>query len=155
MHALAAGIGLQKKNIPDFINYMNTLFKDFDFSPRYKVDFIYKSPREIKPIDFYTLMEYSSIYGQAVEEPLIVVENIVITKDNLKVMKANTIKFTLTEDIEAIKFKVLDQEIENLTSSSGCVIINVLGVVEKNTWNNQPQLIVREYEIIDKQDYYF
>lgn len=154
-HSHAAGISVPDENIKPFTDYCNTALKDFDFSPRYKVDFIYKSPKEIKPIDFYTLMEYSSIYGQAVEEPLIVIENVVITKDNLKVMKANTIKLTLTENIEAIKFKVLDQEIENLTSSSGCVIINVLGVVEKNTWNNQPQLIVREYEIIDKQDYYF
>lgn len=154
-HTHAAGISIPKENITSFVEYCNSALKDFDFSPKYRVDFIYKSPKEIEEADFYSLMEYKNIYGQAVEEPLIVIENVVITKDNLKVMKANTVKFSLTDSIEAIKFKVSDQEIDNLSTTSGCVIINVLGVIEKNTWNNQPQLIVREYEIIDRQEYYF
>lgn len=154
-HPLAAGLGIRQENIKPFVEYCNSALKDFDFSPKYNVDFIYKSPKEIEEIDFYSLMEYKNIYGQAVEEPLIVIENVIITKDNLKVMKANTIKFPLTESIDAIKFKVLDQEIDNLSTSSGCVSINVLGVIERNTWNNQPQLIVRDYEITNRQDYYF
>lgn len=155
-HQSACGASISDKNIQPFTEYCNSALKDFDFNPRYDVDFIY----DIKELsnsqtDFFTLMDHKNIYGQAVEEPLVVVENVVITKDNLKVMKANTIKFSLTDSIEAIKFKVSDQEIDNLSTEAGCVIVNVLGVVEKNSWNNLPQLIVRDYEIINKQEYYF
>lgn len=155
-HSHAFGISIADEKVMPFINYCNSALKDFDFSPKYNVDFIY----DIKELsdyetDFFTLMDYKNIYGQAVEEPLIVVENIVITKDNLKIMKANTIKFSLTDNVEAIKFKVSDQELDNLSSSTSCVVINVLGVVEKNSWNNLPQLIVRDIKIINKQEYYF
>lgn len=153
-HSSAAGCSIADEKIIPFIEYCNSALKGFDFSPKYKVDFIYHA-KEINEYDFSCLMDYKNIYGQAVEEPLVVVENVVITRDNLKVMKANTIKFALSDNIEAIKFKVSEQELDDLSTSTGCVIINVLGVVERNTWNNKPQLIVRDLEIINKQEYYF
>lgn len=155
-HQLACGASIPDENIQLFTDYCNAALKDFDFSPKYNVDFIYKA-KELADYesDFFTLMDYKYLYGQAVEEPLVVVEDVVLTKDSLKVMKANTIKFSLTGNVEAIKFKVSDQELDNLSTSTGCVVINVLGVVEKNSWNNLPQLIVRDIEIINKQEYYF
>lgn len=155
-HPSAAGTSIPNDNINSFVEYCNAALKDFDFSPKYDVDFIY-NVKELADYesDFFTLMDYKYLYGQGVEEPLIVVENVVITPNELKVMKANTVKFSLTNSIDAIKFKMSDQEIDNLSVSSGCIIINVLGVIERNTWNNLPQLIVKDYEIIDRQEYYF
>lgn len=155
-HDSAAGCSISDKNVKPFTEYCNSALKEFDFNPKYNVDFIYEARYLAQhEADFFNLMDYKNIYGQAVEEPLVVVENVVITKDNLQVMKANTIKFSLSGNIEAIKFKVSDQEIDDLSTYTGCVVINVLGVVEKNSWNNLPQLIVRDYEIINKQEYYF
>lgn len=64
-HASAAGIGLRQDNIPAFISYMNNFFKDFDFSPKYDVDFIINAKRiEENKYDFYNIMDYSALWGQ-------------------------------------------------------------------------------------------
>lgn len=159
MHASAAGIGLRQDNIPAFISYMNDFFKDFDFSPKYDVDFIVNAKRiEENKYDFYNIMDYSALWGQQVEQPLFVIEDLNITKDSMTVMKGPTLKFTMpgNSDISIIKFKATEEEIELLTpSDSGCVRINVVGVCERNSFNDKPQIIVRDFEIVERQEYYF
>ena len=107
--------------------------------------------------DFESLADYKHIWGQEVEAPKIIIENINVNKDNLALMKGTTMKIIPSgqPEIDLIKFKVSEQEYENLYSEAGCVTINVLGVCERNTWNNKPQLIIKSYEIVDRQDYYF
>lgn len=157
-HANAGGIGIKDVNFNAFIMYANSALKDFDFTPSYKVDFIYDSKALHDNItDFYNLIEYKYLWGQEVAQPLIVIENLNVTKDNLTLMKGTTLKIIPSgePDLSAIKFKVSEQEYENLYSEAGCVTINVLGVCERNTWNNKPQIIIKDYEIINRQDYYF
>ena len=157
-HANAGGIGIRDEDLSDFRIYCNSQLKDFDFTPTHKVDFIYDAKELDKyETDFYTLMEYKCLWGQEIEQPKIVIENIKLTSDKVQLMKGTTLKIipSATSDLSAIKFKVSEQEYENLYSEAGCVTINVLGVCEKNTWNNKPQLIIQDYEIIDRQDYYF
>lgn len=157
-HANAFGIGIKDSRFEEFITYCNTKLKDFDFTPSYKVDFIYDA-RELNKYktDFYNLIEYKYLWGQEVEQPLIVIENLNVSKDNLTLMKGTTLKIIPSgePDLSAIKFKVSEQEYENLYSEAGCVTINVLGVCERNTWNNKPQIIIKDYEITNRQNYYF
>ena len=157
-HDAAFGIGIKDENVEAFTQYCESALKDFDFTPKYSVDFIYQA-NELKQYetDFYNLMEYASLWGQEVTQPYIVIENVKLTKDKLQFMKGTTLKIipSVDTDISAIKFKVSEQEYENLYSEAGCVTINVLGVCEKNTWNNKPQLIIRDYEIVDRLNYYF
>lgn len=157
-HANAGGIGIRSDDLEEFQAYCNSALKDFDFTPTYKVDFIYNA-KELKQYetDFYNIIEYNNIWGQEVEQPFVVIENIKVTKDNLQLMKGTTLKIipSADADISAIKFKVSEQEYENLYSEAGCVTINVLGVCERNTWNNKPQIIIKDYEIVDRQQYYF
>ena len=157
-HANAGGVGVRDEDIADFHNYCNSKLKDFDFTPTYKVDFIYQANELEQYItDFDTLANYKHLWGQEVAQPKIVIENIKVTKEKLQLMKGTTLKIipSANTDLSAIKFKVSEQEYENLYSEAGCVTINVLGVCERNTWNNQPQLIIQDYEIIERQDYYF
>ena len=157
-HANAFGVGIKDSNYDNFITYCNETLKDFDFTPSYKVDFIYDGRRldEYK-FDFYNLIDYKSLWGQEVEQPYVVIENINVTKDNLQLMKGTTLKIipSGSPDIDLIKFKVSEQEYENLYSEAGCVTITVLGVCERNTWNNKPQLIIKDYIITNRCDYYF
>ena len=157
-HANAGGIGIRSEDLEKFRAYCNTALQDFDFTPIYKVDLIYDA-KELKQYetDFYNIMEYNNIWGQEVAQPFIVIENVKVTKDNLQLMKGTTLKIipSADADISAIKFKVSEQEYENLYSEAGCVTINVLGVCERNTWNNKPQIIIKDYEIVDRQQYYF
>ncbi len=157
-HDAAFGIGIKDNNLEAFKEYCENELKDFDFTPKYNVDFIYDAKDLQKyETDFYNLMSYKKLWGQEVTQPYIVIENVVITKDRIQLMKGTTLKIIPSADagISAIKFKVSEQEYENLYSEAGCVIINVLGVCEENTWDNKPQLIIRDYEIVDRQEYYF
>ena len=157
-HANAFGVGIKESNFDAFMDYCNQQLKDFDFTPSYKVDFIYDAKRlEENKFDFYNLIEYKSLWGQEVEQPYIVIENLNITKDNIQFMKGTTLKIIPSgcPEIDLIKFKVSEQEYENLYSEAGCVTINVLGVCERNTWNNKPQLIIKDYIITNRCEYYF
>lgn len=100
------------------------------------------------------------LWGQNMEEPLIVIENIAVTKDMLQLMsrdKNPTLKITLPNGISCIKFKSSEEEFENLFSDSGCVTITVIGKCEVNRYFDKvtPQLIIENYKIINKQQYYF
>lgn len=158
-HPQAFGLSIKADNIPTFISYMNNFFKDFDFSPKYDVDFIINAKRiEENKYDFYNIMDYSALWGQQVEQPLFVIEDLNITKDSMTVMKGPTLKFTMpgNSDISIIKFKATEEEVELLTpSDSGCVKINVVGVCERNSFDDKPQIIVKDFEIIERQQYYF
>lgn len=108
--------------------------------------------------DLYNLIEYSNIWGQEVQQPLIAIKDLVITKDNLQLMKGTTLKITAPAepDISLIRFRSSEQEYEILCAPDlGCVTIDVIGVCERNSYNDKPQIIIKDYEIKDRQDYYF
>ena len=158
-HANAFGVGIRDANINEFLNWCNNALKDFDFTPNYKVDFIFdaKTLSENK-YDLYNLIEYSDIWGQEVEQPLIAIKDLVITKDNIMLMKGTTLKIMTPgePDVSFIKFRSSEQEFEILSPSDlGCVTIDVIGVCERNSYNDKPQIIIKDYEIKDRQEYYF
>ena len=158
-HANAFGLGVRDANIKEFLNWCNNALKDFDFTPNYKVDFIIDAKRLTdSKFDLYNLTEYDNIWGQEVEQPKIAVENLNITADNIQLMKGTTLKIMTSgePDVSFIKFKVTEQEFENLNpSAAGCVTIDVIGVCERNSYNDKPQIIIKDYKIKDRQDYYF
>lgn len=158
-HANAGGVGVKAINIEAFLDYCNNALKDFDFTPNYKVDFIIDAKRMTdSKFDLYNLIEYSNIWGQEVQQPLIAIKDLVITKDNLQLMKGTTLKITAPAepDISLIRFRSSEQEYEILCAPDlGCVTIDVIGVCERNSYNDKPQIIIKDYIIKDRQDYYF
>ena len=71
-------------------------------------------------------------------------------------MKGTTLKITSQSDLEFVKFRSSEQEFEILSPPDlGCVTIDVIGVCERNSYNDKPQIIIKDYEIKDRQDYYF
>lgn len=81
-HPLAAGFCIHESRIPAFVDYCDVQFKDINFTPNYKVDFIYDSTN-LKGDDILQISSMESLWGQDLPESLIVVENIQITKDML------------------------------------------------------------------------
>ena len=158
-HANAGGVGIKDTNIEAFLDYCNTTLKDFDFTPNYKVDFIIEAKQLIdSKFDLYNLIDYDNIWGQEVSEPLIAIKDLVITKGFTQLMKGTTLKIMTPgdPDVSFIKFRSSEQEYEILTPPDlGCVTIDVIGVCERNSYNDKPQIIIRDYIIKDRQDYYF
>lgn len=158
-HQSAFGTGIKHEYIEDFIKYANEQLAEFDFSPCYKVDFILNSSN-VNKNDILEIAGLKSLWGQGVDEPFIALENIKINKDNLKLMskdKNPTLKITLPNQVSLIKFRSSNEEYESLYSELGCVTINVVGRCEQNSWNGtvSPQILVEDYEIVDRAAYYF
>ena len=158
-HANALGVGINDMSFNEFINYSNEVLKGFDFSPSYRVDFIF-SGDEVKPDDILGLANFKHLWGQGVEEPMIVIENVKVTKDNITLMARDrnpTLKITLPNGMSLIKFRSSDEEYNELYSELGCVTLNIVGRCERNEWNGNitPQILCETYEIVGKTDYYF
>lgn len=158
-HANAFGLGIYDENIDDFIRWSNDELEDIDFSPSYKVDFIYQA-NTARPQTILDLGDHHELWGQNIDEPLIAIEHISVTKDMLTLMsrdKNPTIKITLPNGISCIKFKASEDEYNKLYSETGCVTINIVGRPEVNRYYGSvtPQLLITDYEIVNKQAYYF
>ena len=152
-HANALGVGMYDTFFDSFVEYSNQALAEFDFTPCYKVDFIFNG-NNFSGYDIIEIAELKSIWGQGVEEPLVAFEGINVHKDNIVLMskdKSPTLKITLPNGTSLIKFKSSSEEYEKLISSSnlGCMTINIVGKCERNIWNGtvKPQIIIEDYEI--------
>ena len=158
-HANALGVGIDDSSIEDFRAYSNFVLKDIDFTPCYKVDFIF-SGDDFKLSNIIKIADLKGIWGQGVEEPLVAIEHLNVTKEKVQLLsrdKNPTLKITLPNGMSLIKFGSSEEEYESLYSESGCVTINVVGTCGKNEWNGKinPQIMIEDYEIVSTQQYYF
>ena len=158
-HANALGVGIADMRFADFVDYSNRELAEFDFTPCYKVDFIF-SGSDFRGADIVEIAELKSLWGQGVDEPLVAIEHINVYAGNVVLMspdKSPTLKITLPNGTSLIKFKSSQEEYEKLRSETGCITINVVGKCERNVWNGTvtPQIIIEDYEIVGEQKYYF
>ena len=158
-HANALGVGITDNDFATFIDYSNRELAEFDFTPCYKVDFIFNGS-DFRGKDIVEIAELKSLWGQGVDEPLVAIEHINVSAGNITLMspdKSPTLKITLPNGTSLIKFKSSQEEYEKLRSETGCITINAVGKCERNVWNGSvtPQIIIEDYEIVGEQKYYF
>ncbi len=158
-HANALGVGITDEWFKTFIEYSNRELAGFDFTPCYKVDFIFNGG-DFRGKDIVEIAELKSLWGQGVDEPFVAIEHINVYAGNVVLMspdKSPTLKITLPNGTSLIKFKSSQEEYEKLHSETGCITINVVGKCERNVWNGTvtPQIIIEDYEIVGEQKYYF
>lgn len=159
-HASAFGCIIDDNCITQLKDYITNKLKDFDFNASYKVDFIWNYgdlDRHIQ--DILDIGFLHSIWGQGIPEPQIAIENIQIHSKDLKLMspdKSPTIKIQLDNNLSLIKFKASQEEFESL-KADGITIINIVGTCNLNEWggNISPQILIEDYEIINKTNYIF
>ena len=158
-HANALGAGISEVSFREFIEYSNTALADFDFTHCYKVDFIFNGG-DFNGNDIIEIAGLKSFWGQGIDEPFIAVENIKVLTNNITLMSADknpTLKIMLPNGTSLIKFKSSREEFESLQNGSGYIKMNIIGKCERNMWNGtvSPQIIIEDYEITEKEDYYF
>lgn len=154
MHSNALGLAIPDSNIEDFLYWSNKKLANENFDLTYNVDIEFL-PNKIDKNDILELADAANVWGQEVDEPLIALKNISITKDNLNIF-GSTLKISLPDEISVIKFKITQEEAELLNPGNGCIIIDVIGRCSRNTgWDNSPQIIMQDYNIVRKQEYYF
>jgi single-stranded-DNA-specific exonuclease len=155
-HDNAFGVSIRDEYFADFIKYANEKLKDVDFSPKYSSDVIYFA-NMVHGSEILKLADLGHIWGQGVEEPLIAITDIKVDRNNLNLF-GSTLKIALPSDegISLVKFRSSNEEYESLYSELGCVTINVVGRCSRNSgWDDKPQIIIEDYEIVGRTAYYF
>ena len=155
-HQGAFGLGLSAENIDEFIKKTDEILKDISSEPIYYVDYIWDY-REVDGEKILEIAEMDKFWGKDVDEALVAVKGIQITKDMITMMKSNTVKITLSNNISIIKFRMPDEEYERLVSENGYVEIDAVCKCQINEWggNTYPQLILEDYEIVGSCAYVF
>ena len=157
-HAAAMGVGIYKDKVNALVDYSNTVLANYDFSACYDVDYEYMS-NDFKAQDIIDIGSMKSLWGKGVDEAMVVIKGIKITSNNITLMSANknpTIKITLQNGTSLIKFGASQAEFESL-KSSGYTEIDIIGTCAINEWQGMitPQILIKDYEVVGKQDYYF
>ena len=92
----------------DFILAVDDLLKNVSTESVYLVDKIYNKEKIITPLEIFSITDLNDVWGKDVEEPLIVIEKLRITKDMITLLspdKSPTIKITLSNKVDIMKFK--------------------------------------------------
>lgn len=158
-HPGAFGLSIKQENIQTFIQKTDLALIDMPNEPIYYVDYIYQV-NNIKPEDILSIADMEDLWGKDVEEPLICIEKIKVSSDMVTVYqkKDNTLKITLPNNINLIKFKATDEECYRLQNQGfGYVEMTVIGTCVKNEWMGYvtPQIFIEDCEITDSSKYIF
>lgn len=154
-HANAFGVNLDLDKKDEAINVMNNILRDVKYDSTYRVDFILDI--EDVSIKLITdLARFEDIVCQGIEEPMLAIENISLTKDCFEIFGKNedTISFTIDE-IKYIQFKCKEGNplydfLQNAWSSDDCVTFNLVGKPTINEYNGirTPQIIIEDVDVI-------
>ena len=157
-HAYAFGVSLPEENYDALVKYVNEIYKDFDCSPVYQVDLIWNGNKELSSQAFAEIADEEKIWGKGVEDPLIAIENFRIYGNQIQLYGLEKGKPTLSIQLEdgskIVKFGSSEEEYEQLHSTLGYVAINAVGTCSRSNWGI-PQFTIQDYEIIERNNYYF
>lgn len=161
-HDNAFGVSIQSDFFNSFVEQTDKKLSSLPNEASYFVDFIYQNG-DFNKDEIFTLIDLESHWGQFISSPLVAIENLKITTSNIVLMspdKNPTLKITLPNGVELIKFRFSKEEYEKLLppSSMGCTTINLIGKKYSiNSWQNKitPQIEIEDYEIINSNHYYF
>lgn len=127
--------------------------------PIYYVDYIYNGA-DIHPTDILEISDLDSLWGKDMDEPLVAIKEIKISKDMVTVYRksSNTLKITLPNKVSLMKFNATDEECEALENHTGAYVrLDIVGKCNKNEWmgNVSPQVFIEDYEITGYGKYLF
>jgi single-stranded-DNA-specific exonuclease len=155
-HDNALGVSIYDIQMPQFKEYCATHVDESQFVPVHRVDLEFDAG-EIDGLDILSLGDLKSIWGEGVEEPKIFVKNLKVNTSNLDLLKSSTIKITPVnreDNLSYIMFKAEDG-VYDMLNTDGVITLNVVGTCARNDYNGQPQIIIQDFEITQKQSYYF
>ncbi len=145
-HSNAAGSGIKEIKVHDFLEQTNRELHNVDFNEKFlSVDYIFTKEEDISTFIF-SIEEGREFWGQNVEEPTFVVENIPMSKANIQLMKNNCLKFTYN-DVTYVIFKN-EQAVEDFTQYDK-MDITIYGKGSVNEWlgRRNAQVIINQYDI--------
>lgn len=159
-HEGAFGIGINKGEERVLKDKCNEELKNVDFSPIVLIDKVYDF-NSLTNIDILSIADHDELWGQGIEIPKFVINNIKINSKNCQLLKGNTLKISpVNSDITFIKFKLSEEEQTTLFDFKNdweTKTLNIIGTFKKNIWNGvtTPQIEILDFEISNTDGYYF
>ena len=155
-HQGAFGLGIPAEKIDEFISRTDSALINMPDEPLYYVDYIW-NPTDNFGNDVLEIARFDPYIGKDIDEPLVAIPNIEVTKNNLCLMKSNTLKITLPNRVDLIKFNVPEEVYNSLYSENGVVEIDVIGKCNINEWNGNeyPQIFIEDINIRRQVAYVF
>ena len=150
-HDNAAGASIRDKDLADFHKYANEALKDIDFGENvYEVNFIRTAAEKDISNIIFDLDQYRYLYGQNIDEPLIYISDINLTKNDIQIIgkNADTVKFEKF-GITYIKFHAKD--LINKLGLYNEMRVELVGRPNVNEWmgNYTPQIMIEDLEVFD------
>ena len=155
-HANAFGIvDLPIDDKKKAIDEINTILKDTEYDSTYRVDFILDINHVTIPL-ILKLSEFEDIICQGIDEPMVAIENISLTRDCFEVFGKNedTISFVI-DDIKYIQFKCKEGNqlydfIQDAWSDKDSITFTIVGKPSINEYNGirTPQVIIEDVAVI-------
>ena len=152
-HASAFGFGITDTNFNAFVQKTNELLKDVEFTYKYDIDLEY-STHDINCCDIIDIAQCEDLWGQNIEEPMVLIKDVIVTKDNLFLFKEKVLKIGL-EDLSLgfVNFNSNQEEFNNLYSEMGYVKLNIIGTCGINDYDQTAQIKIIDYEVVGKAEY--
>lgn len=150
-HDNAAGCSLLASNLSRLHELANTQLAQYDFGDNYyEVDFWRSAYMDDLVALITDIANYKSIWSQHNDEPLIFIQDLHISMDEVQIMGKNkdTIKI-VKNGVAYMKFFAKDM-IEEL-KHYGTVRMDIVGRANMNCWNGiyTPQIFIENYEILE------
>lgn len=155
-HANAFGIvGLEIDKKDDALNRLNDILRDVEYDSTYRVDFIIDIDDVTVKI-VTDLARLEDIIGQGIEEPMLAIENISLSKEQFEIFGKNedTISFMIDE-IKYIQFKCKEGNqlydfLQNAWDENDSVVFNIVGKPSINEYNGvrTPQIIIENVIVV-------
>lgn len=148
-HDNAAGCSIRDKDLEAFHQYANEALKDIDFGENvYEVDFMRTAAEKDIADIIFDLDKYHNLYGQGLDEPLIYIKDINITKNDIRIMGKNSDTVRIEKfGIAYMKFHAKDliQELAEYDE----IKMEIVGRPNLNCWNDTytPQIFIDNYTI--------
>lgn len=156
-HDNAFGYEIHRDKIIELNVHINELLKDVEMgSDVYEVDFIIPA-QQLKVNLIKELNKLRDIWGFRVEEPLLIVKDLIINQSDIKYpQKENGTVVIKCRDIELVMYRCNEETINQLKQSKSFKI-DVVGRTSENIWNGEvkQQIIVDDFEIVDKKVFSF
>ena len=151
-HDNAAGWGLNGDKLNALISYANKKLKAEDFENCYRVDYILNG-EEYNDELLETLASHPEYFGNHIDEPTIVIENIPLM--NIMAMGANKDSMKISYNgIDYVKFKDTDF-VEKITNNRAKKL-TVYGRANLNEWMGKKsvQIFITDYELKEDSSKY-
>ena len=158
-HQNAFGLCITSEKVKYFLEKTDEALANMSSEPVYYVDYIY-SGADVHPVDILEISNLKPLWGKDMDEPLIAIKDIKISKDLVTVYRktSNTLKITLPNKVSLMKFNATDEECEALENHTGAYVqLDIVGKCNKNEWmgNISPQIFIEDYEITGTGKYLF